>query len=117
MSDVPKETLEERLDDPTCKILVAELCRAYPSCKGDYRLLYYRYIRSQGIRITLRDFDQLRALYSPETVARRYRELQDENPAEYAPTEATLLKRAKNEKVYRAYFRHQLLKPNLMGFI
>lgn len=117
MSDAPRDVLEQRLDDPTCKMLVAELCHVYPSVKGDYRLLYYRYIRSQGIKITLKDFDQLRALYSPETVARRYRELQDENPSEYAPTEATLLKRAKNEKVYRAYFKHQAKPAPLLSWI
>jgi hypothetical protein len=117
MSDVTHEVLQDRCADPTCKMLVAEICRAYPSCKGDYRLLYYRYLRASGIKITLHDFDHLRELYSPETVARRYRELQDENPVEYAPTEETLLKRGKNEKVYRAYFKHQPIKPSLTAFL
>jgi hypothetical protein len=117
VSDVPVETLEERANDPTCKDIVAELCRVYPSVKGDYRLLYYRYLRSQGLHLNIQEFDLLRTLYSPETITRRYRELAGENPEDYAPTEATLSKRRKNEKVYRNYF-HKDKKPiNLAMFL
>lgn len=116
-SDVDRDTLEERVSDPTCKEIVAQLCRVYPSIKGDYRLLYYRYLRQAGLHINLKEFDLLRTLYSPETVTRRYRELADENPADYAPTEATLSKRRKNEKVYRAYFKHEKQPVNLAMFL
>jgi hypothetical protein len=117
MSDVDQDTLEARANDPTCKELVKELCRVYPSVKGDYRLLYYRYLRSQGLHLNVQEFDLLRTLYSPETITRRYRELANDNPTDYAPTEATLSKRRKNEKVYRAYFKHQRTPTNLAAFI
>jgi hypothetical protein len=118
LADVDYDTLEDRANDPTCKEIVKEICRAYPSCKGDYRLLYYRYLRYSGLHINLKEFDLLRSLYSPETIARRYRELQNENPIDFAPTEETLLKRGKNERVYRAYFKHQPFRPqNLANFI
>jgi len=117
MSDVPLETLEARAEDPTCKHLVAELCRVYPSVKGDYRLLYYRYLRSQGLHLNVQEFDLFRTLYSPETITRRYRELANDNPVDYAPTEATLTKRRKNEKVYRAYFKTQTRPTPLMSWI
>jgi hypothetical protein len=117
MSDVDQEILEDRANDPKCKDIVRELCRHFPECKGDYRLLYYRYLRQAGLHINIREFDLLRTLYSPETITRRYRELAGENPADYAPTEATLSKRRKNEKVYRAYFKHQRTPTNLAAFI
>jgi putative component of toxin-antitoxin plasmid stabilization module len=117
MADVERETLEARANDPTCKELVATLCRVYPSVKGDYRLLYYRYLRSQGLHLNIQEFDLLRTLYSPETITRRYRELANDNPADYAPTEATLSKRRKNEKVYRAYFKQQTRPLPLGAFL
>lgn len=108
MSDADIEDLEDHWNDISCKDVVAAICKIYPSCKGDYRLLDYRYLRYMGVNITLRDFDQLRRIWSIGTVNRRYRELQDENPNEYAPTEATLLKRAKNERVIRKYYRPEV---------
>ena len=82
MSDVPISVLKARLNNPTCKELVAEVCQRWPACKGNYGLLYFRVSQRLGISC-LKDYfaalEQGRA-YSPETIGRRYREIDEKEP-------------------------------------
>ena len=109
MSDVPIEVLRKRQKNPRVKDNVAMLCTAYPTCKGDYRLLTYRYWRECcGITINLKQFDQLRHAPSPETITRRYRELRQELPEKYTPSKGTTEKRAKRNSIMHDYYTPRL---------
>lgn len=106
MADVSVGVLQDRQSDLTCKKLVAEACERWPSCKGSYTELNLRVSAMCGVR-SLRDyFNQLEEhlVYSPETVGRRYRELVEEDPVKFAPSAATLAKRAKRERVMKRYY-------------
>jgi hypothetical protein len=113
MSDVDRRVLEARQESSAIKKRVLALCRDYPSVKGDYRLLWYRYIqRFHGARLSFKErsfFDELRRMPSPETIGRRYRELCEEGVEGVLPSEATQRKRRKRERVMRsAYSRSNL---------
>jgi len=106
MADVKLAVLEKRFDrqEDTVKGRLKELLRKRPYCRGDYRLMYYYFLKDCcGLNINLREFDKLRLCPSPETVGRRFRELQNEDVL-FAPSLATQRKRWRNEKLYRRRF-------------
>ena len=127
MSDCSVAVLKRRVESPKVLTLVDRLCRSRPSVKGDYRLLtYWMWKDFYGINISLKTFDQIRSAPSPETIGRRYRELNaawraDHSEAEhnpYAPSPETRLKRSKNYRVYRDYFaRMAESQTGLAGFV
>jgi len=95
----------------TVKARVREILQLYPDARGDDRILAWRYcLRFCGIRIKFRDFAQLRAAPSFETITRRRRELQGKdgngdplNP-ELCPTERTLQKRERREEALSHHY-------------
>jgi hypothetical protein len=124
LSKVSKVTLEARLRDGTARKMVFELCERFPECTGDYRLLYWRYLREfRGCTMSFDSlkpfFEALRAGYSPETIGRRYRELVEEaeaNADEAAlgvllPSKATQVKRELNRQVHEGFYR---VKPTVV---
>jgi len=109
MADVPIEVLRKRQKNPRVKDNVAMLCAAYPTCRGDYRILIYRYYREVcGINISLKNFDQLRRAPAAESICRRYRELREELPEKYLPSKGTTEKRAKRNSVMHDYYTPRL---------
>jgi hypothetical protein len=111
------ETLAKRLErqETTVKKKLAELCHKYPSIKGDYRLMTYRFWTEVcGIKITFKDFNTIRRAPSPETIGRRFRELQASDPISYQPSLATIDKRQHNERLYRTYFKTERTVPLLL---
>ena len=127
MSDCSVKVLRRRVESPKVLIVVDRLCHSRPSVKGDYRLLtYFAWKDYYGINISLKTFDQIRCAPSPETLGRRYRELNAAWKAEhseaetnpYAPSMETRLKRSKNYRVYRDYFaRMAESQTGLAGFV
>ena len=104
MSLVEVAVLRKRLWSGRVKDLVEQVCVEYPACKGSYGLLLWRVYRKLGV-YNLRDFfDKMSGLPSPETIGRRFRELKQERPAEFNPSEATVEKRFNNELVYHEYY-------------
>lgn len=107
MSDVDSEVLEARQRSDVIKNRVLSLCEDYPSVKGDYRLLWYRYIqRFHGAKLSFKGksfFEELRVMPSPETIGRRYRELAEEG-VDVLPRAGTQLKRVKRCRVYRDFY-------------
>ena len=117
MSDVPIEVLRKRQKNPRVKDNVTMLCAAYPTCKGDYRILIYRYYREIcGINISLKSFDQLRRAPAAESICRRYRELRQELPEKYTPSKGTTEKRAKRQAVYNEYYSPKLTELEWDGY-
>jgi hypothetical protein len=104
MSDVPIEILKKRLWSGRVKDLVARICTDYPSCKGNYGLLLWRVYRQLGINNLHDFFENINRLPSPETIGRRFRELQAADPENFAPSVSTATKRENNESVYREYY-------------
>lgn len=112
MSDCSISVLEKRVRSPTVRENVSLLCKKYPSIKGDYRLLLYRYWREVcGINISLKTFDEIRRAPSPMSITRRFQELNAEFQATYgslgnpyAPSPETISKRRKNEFVHRDFY-------------
>ena len=104
MSDTSILVLKSRLASNTVKELVARICLKHPSCKGDYRLLIWRVWREYGIKMSFKDFNTLRSAPSSETITRRFRELKQERPAEFNPSDSTVEKRFNNELVYHEYY-------------
>jgi hypothetical protein len=117
LSKVSKTTLESRLRDGTARKIVFDLCERFPECTGDYRLLYWRYLREyRGCTMSFDSlkpfFEALRAGYSPETIGRRFRELLEEAEADgdqealevLLPREATRVKRELNRQVFEGFY-------------
>lgn len=105
MADVEVAVLERRQEDDTIKRCVAELCRKYPSVKGDYWQLCWRFWREYcGVKISFATFEAMRFAPSPETIGRRMRELKVENPFEYAATAPTEHKRWKRFRVMLEHY-------------
>lgn len=117
MSDVSIMVLNSRMESESIKNNVAALCERYPSCKGDYRLLVYRYwTRVCGIKINLKTFDEIRNCPSGGTIERRLRELRQEDEEKalaegrsnkFAASPGTTSKRVKNREVHRNYYFNQ----------
>jgi len=73
---------------------VRKVLEKYPSARGDYRLLYYYYIREYcpHLTITFREFADLFNQPSPETISRCARKIFEEEPS-LLPTMKTQKKR------------------------
>jgi hypothetical protein len=143
-SKVSEKTLKKRLESDAAKKMVRELCEKYPTVRGDYRILTWRYLSDfRGCKMSFPEFEDffvgLRGSFSPDTVGRRYRELVQEQQEKLKnaeldgdevakqdavtelkfllPTPETLAKRKLNRKVYRAFFsQHKIEFPEYSAF-
>ena len=93
------------LKTATVKAHVKEVYLDYPSTRGDDRLLIWRYLRRfhPNIRLTFKQFDELRSIPSFETIRRRGQELRAEIPA-LQPKERTQQKRYRRSEAFRHYY-------------
>jgi hypothetical protein len=118
MSDCSVKVLRKRMRS-SVKERVRAVLEAYPSAKGDNRILYYYLLKCfYGLNITFKKWESLRRAPSPETAMRRRRELaQDyrrdngllaDSPTPFDPSGATVRKRVKNEAVYREHYSPRL---------
>jgi hypothetical protein len=83
---------------------VKQILEQHPTTRGDDRILAWRYYRYfSGIRISFKDFASLRSAPAFETISRRRRELQNEQP-ELRPTERVKFKRFRRQAAFRAMF-------------
>jgi len=73
---------------------VRKVLEKYPSTRGDYRLLYYYYIKEYCpfLTLTFREFSDLFNQPSPETISRCARKIFSEEPS-LLPSEKTQKKR------------------------
>ena len=86
---------------------VKKVLEKYPPARGDYRLLYYYYIREycQNLTLTFREFADLFNQPSPETISRCARKIFREEPS--------LLPTAKTQK--KRYVRQLVLSELLVN--
>jgi hypothetical protein len=125
MSDVAIQVLQARIENPKVARQVKLVCAKYPCCRGDYRLIE-KYVWRDFYGIPFGLFEKVRRIPSGGTVDRRWREvfkeakdafetavmMKDVVAAKEAleelkllmPSEATLRKRMKNEKVWSDYY-------------
>ena len=87
------------------KSRVRNVLEKYPSAKGDYRILWYYYVRSYcpKIRIRITDFEALRAMPSPESISRNCRFLQESG--EFEASARVQRKRKRLENLQREYWK------------
>ena len=102
------------MDNPSGALMVSRKVRIkdkvkailedYPSTRGDDRLLQYRFLEKYSpVKLAFHEFEELRRLFSPETLPRRRRELQKEFP-ELRPLKRTTAKRERAENAERNYY-------------
>jgi hypothetical protein len=136
MSDVPIQVLEERVVNPKVARQVKIVCAKYPCARGDYRLLE-KYVLRDFYGIPFGVFERVRRSPSGGTIDRRWREAFAEAKASFClavsqgdavaaveareellvlmPSEATLRKRMKNEKVWHDYYSMRARKQKALN--
>lgn len=83
---------------------VHRILHKYPATRGDDRLLLFYYLRAYcSVKLTFSQFEELRRMPSPDTIGRRRREIQAENP-NMRPTEKTIIKREILQEENRNYY-------------
>lgn len=109
---MPQKTLDEaQIETPeellaklkTYKARVKYILEQYPQATGDDRILQWRYLKVfyPKVRITYKQFSDLRKMPAPETLSRCRRLLQADNP-DLRPTDKTVRKRRARAHTFKS---------------
>lgn len=107
----PAEIVQKQI---SIKEKVHRILLKYPATRGDDRLLLFYYLRAYcSVKLTFRQFEELRKIPSPDTLTRRRQEIQAKNE-NMRPTPKTQLKRELLQEANRNYFGKGLKLTDFM---
>ena len=99
MEDKKGKNEEFREKQRTIMQNISELCEKYPEVKGNYTLLYQRYVRYFcGLRWFVK-WELLHELPSPESITRAFRKLKEDGTVQ--ETLKTAARRDEQQQLYR----------------